>query len=420
MKSDLEKERQENQLRRTDGRRRSRIAKASIVLALACGWLAEREVRAQPPAPHPDFTVNEKKTEGPGKGEWTVTTEVKNNSSATATIVFWSWPAEKGGAKIGGLEWEPPGTVPKSPDPNNPDHKQPKDSSGTTNPGVSVDAGKSVTHTAVRKKDPHSIYSRVFQKNANGTWTEKQIIAHNVHLAAFLVPKTNPVAEYVTIPVRIPYPTNLPALTGNRPADFFIKSVNLPEPWQIAFLGPALEERFQLQPTQREFSGILVVKPMHAMFEGEQAIARITWGVELDGTVLSYEFTIRALLVSDSLPPSVQHTSQRRPDGTWVSVTVQDPGGIHHGVNLEVTRLGSRGRSTEILFLPRTRVLAESPESEIGATSAQFETLIPNVTDGDIVSLQASAQDQFGNSARGAVQAVGDVAVPVADGAGKK
>lgn len=406
----------------TGNPKRPGLALAAALLLLGGSALTGGKAAAQPPAPVVDFTVNETRTQGPGQGEWTVKTEVKNNTAAKATIVFWSWPAEKGGAKIGALEWEPAGTQPKSADPNNPDHKQPKDSTATVNPGVEVDAGKTVTQSEVRKKEPHSSYVRVFQKNANGTWTQKNIVAHNIHLAAFLVPKTNPVTEYVTIPVRIPYPTDLPALTGNQPADFFIKNVTLPEGWQTAYLGPALEERFRLQSTQREFSGVLVVKPMKAMAEGEQALAQITWGVELDGKVLEYEFTIRALLVSDSLPPAVSLATQRRPEGTWVTVTVQDPGGLHHGITLDVGRQGSHGRSAQTLFLPQSRALVSSPYSEIGATTAVYETLIPAPCDAtETLTLQANATDQFGNSARSAVQtATAGVAMASGTGAKKK
>jgi hypothetical protein len=403
-------------------RNRAGVALAAALTLLAGSRLAEREAWAQPPVPAPDFTVSETKTEGPGKGEWTVKTEVKNNTTAKGTIVFWSWPAGPSKAKIGKNEWEPAGTQPKSADPNDPDHKQPKNSAPGVNPGVEVDAGKTVTLTKVRTADPNTSYVRVFQKNADGTWTQKNVVAHNVHLAAFLVPKTNPVAEYVTIPVRIPYPTDLPALTGNQPADFFIRNVTLPEGWQTAYLGPALEERFRLQPTQREFTGILVAKPMKAMAEGEQAVAQITWGVEHDGKVLEYEFTIRALLVSDSLPPTVSLTTQRRPEGTWVTVTVQDPGGVHHGVHLDVARQGSHGRSAQTLFLPQTRALVSSPSPEIGATAAVYEALIPAPCDAtETLTLQASASDQFGNSARSATQtALAGVAMASGVGGTKK
>ena len=56
--------------------------------------------------------------EGENKGEWVLKTEVKNDTNQPESIVWWTWPAEKGGAKIGDLKWYPDGTVSEDPDPN--------------------------------------------------------------------------------------------------------------------------------------------------------------------------------------------------------------------------------------------------------------------------------------------------------------
>ncbi|HSG38558.1 MAG TPA: hypothetical protein VLE27_02875, partial [Thermoanaerobaculia bacterium] len=221
--------------------------------------LAGGEVQAQPGAIK--LTVKETAKEGANKGEWVVTTEVKNTDTAPATVVFWSWPATEAGKKIGDLKWHPAGTVPKNNDPTNPDHKVPQNSQGTTNPGVVIAAnGGTLTLTETRKEKPHTTYVRVFKKRADGTWEQANIVAHNVHLAAFQVQTTNPASEYLTLPVRIPYATDLANTNNGEPANFFVKSVSLPVGWQTAYLTPGVGERFTLLSTQREFSGVHVVR----------------------------------------------------------------------------------------------------------------------------------------------------------------
>ena len=79
-----------------------------------CLLLAGGEIQAQPGAIK--LTVKETAKEGTNKGEWVVTTEIKNTDTAPATVVFWSWPATEAGKKIGDLKWHPAGTVPKSND----------------------------------------------------------------------------------------------------------------------------------------------------------------------------------------------------------------------------------------------------------------------------------------------------------------
>ena len=367
-----------------------------------CLWLAGGEILAQPQAPVVPFTVKETTKEGANKGEWEVTTEIKNNTPNKETIVFWSWPAAQGGAKIGDLKWHPAGTVPKSNDPNNGDHKIPQNSQGTTNPGVEVAGnGGTVTMTQTRKSKPHSVYVRAFKKKADGSWEQVSIIRHDVHSIAYHVPQTNPAAEYLTIPVRIPYPTDLANATNSQPADFFIKSVTLPAGWQTAYLGPALGERIRLLATQREFSGVHVVKMTDSLAEGERAVVSLTWGAEVedaDGEIIDYEVTIKHLAVRDNTPPVVSLRTEPRPGGTFVSIDVSDPGGIHHNAQLQVLRVGPSGRSQEIQVVRFTRVLQEDAQSEIGATHAQFETIIRSC-DQETLTLVASAVDQFGNSA---------------------
>ncbi|HEX6903099.1 MAG TPA: hypothetical protein VF789_25500 [Thermoanaerobaculia bacterium] len=365
-----------------------------------CLWLAGGEVLAQTAPVHP-FTVKETAKEGANKGEWEVTTEVKNNTPNKETIVFWSWPAAQGGAKIGDLKWHPAGTVPESPTPTDPNHKVPKKSQGTTNPGVEIPGnGGTVSMTETRKTKPHTSYVRVFKKLADGSWKQQEpIVAHNVHLLAFHVPNTDPVSEYLTIPVRIPYATDLANATNGAPLNFFVKSVSVPAGWQTTYLTPALGERFTLQSTQREFSGVHVVRMIDPLPEGGQAVVNVTWGVEdQDGEIIDYETTIRNLVMKDNTPPAVSLWTEPRPDGTFVRIDVSDPGGIHHNAQLQVTRNGPSGRSREILVVPFTRVLQQDPQSEIGATHAQFETTLRSCGQ-ETLTLVASAVDQFGNSA---------------------
>src|SRR5215204_6985193 len=87
-----------------------RVNKKRILGAAVLGfslWLAGGEILAQPGAIK--LTVKETAKEGTKKGEWVVTTEVKNTDTAAATVAFWSWPATSGGAKIGSLKWHPAG-----------------------------------------------------------------------------------------------------------------------------------------------------------------------------------------------------------------------------------------------------------------------------------------------------------------------
>jgi hypothetical protein len=372
------------------------VSRKSILVSAVLGfclWLAGGEVLAQPGAIK--LTVNETAKEGKNKGEWDVTTEVKNTDTAAATVVFWSWPAA-GVKKIGDLKWHPAGTESANPDSTKPDHKIPK----ATSPGVSIPAGGTLTMTETRKEKPGTSYVRVFKKNATGAWEQANIVAHNVHLLAFNVPNTNPVSEYLTLPVRIPYATDLANATNGAPLDFFVKSVSLPPGWQTTYLAPALGERFTLQSTQREFSGVHVVRMTdNPLVEGQQAVVNVTWGVEdQDGEIIDYEVTIKNLVVKDNTPPVVSLVTEPRPDGTFVRIDVSDPGGIHHNAQLLVTRNGSSGRSQEILVVPFTRVLAQDPQQEIGATHAQFETTLRSCGQ-ETLTLVASAVDQFGNSA---------------------
>ncbi len=389
------------------------MSKKSFLVSAALGfclWLTGGQIMAQPG--QVKLTVDEKATEGKNKGEWVVTTEVKNTDTAAATIAFWSWPATAAGDKIGDLKWHPAGTESESADSKDPKHKLPK----ATSPGISIPAGGTLTMPATRDKKPDTKYTRIFKKKADGTWEQVNVVAHNVHFTAFHVPDTDPASEYLKLPVRIPYPTDLANATNGAPLNFFVKSVSVPPGWQTTYLAPALGERFTLQSTQREFSGVHVVRMIDPLPEGGQAVVNVTWGVEdLDGEIIDYEVTIRNLVVKDNTPPVVSLVTEPRPDGTFVRITVSDPGGIHHNAQLQVTRNGPSGRSHEILVVPFTRDLQQDPQSEIGATVAQFETTLRSCGP-ETLTLIASAVDQFGNSAvSGTVSTVVDADAADAD-----
>jgi hypothetical protein len=357
----------------------------------------ERSEAQPPPAPAPDFTVSETRTEGANQGEWDVTTEVKNNTGSKETIVWWSWPAAKGGAKIGDLTWYPPGTVPEDPDPSKPGHKLPKKSSGATNPGKEIPANGKLDGKTTKKKEPHSVYARVFKKKADGTWEQMQVIAHNVHLAAFNVPTTNPRSEYMSIPIRIPYPTDLADINGFQPADFYVTDVSLPFGWETALIAPAIGEKFELHPLQREFTGVLVLKMADTLAEGDRTTVGVSWESEFQG-VVNYGKNIENIVIRDNTPPTLSMSTAAHPEGLLVTVNVQDPGGIHHAVHLTKSTEGPQGANTEVCFVPLIQVLDEDERSEIGVTAAMYQTVIPNPAMNEALTLQASAVDQFGNS----------------------
>lgn len=419
MKTDATKNTEECQIHMRHRTRSTSLVNATLIAAVgACMWLSGGQVCKAADAPVPRFPVKETRKEGAKKGDWDVTTEVKNDTAAAEDIVWYSWPAAEGGKKIGSLTWYPAGTV--SADPvatDTPEQaesrsKHPKQSDPTTtpptNPGQNVAAGATVTGTATMSTEPHTTYVRVYKKNPDGTWGDPtgradNIVAHNIFLAAFRVPNTDPPSEYVSFPVRIPYPTDLADLTDYQPANFFIKSVTLANGWSSAFLAPSIEQRFTLLPHQREFSGILVAQMTNELAEGQHAILGVTWGAE-SGTVTNYETTIRYLVMKDNTPPTVQLQAQRRPEGTLVTIGVQDPGGIHHRPHLTASRIVGQSTTTEVCVVPFARVFQEDPQQEIGATAAVFEVTVRSPVAGEMLNLQASAIDQFGNASSSPVQ----------------
>lgn len=380
-----------------------------LMLAGGVGWdgLAAGGIRPAQTAPVPAFPVKETRKEGEKRGEWKVTTEVRNDTTNAVEIVWWSWPAERGGAKIGNLTWYPAGTVSANADPNHPLHKFPARSDATTtpptNPGQRLDPDAKASGEDTKSKEPHTTYVRVFEKQADGSWRQRNIVTHNIHLAAFRLPTTDPPSEYVSVPVRIPYPTDLADLTENQPAGFFIENVTLPEGWSLAFLAPGLEEKFTLLPHQREFSGILVARGGAQVPEGEPVIIEVTWAAEAE-VVRDYRKTIELLLLRDDTPPTVTLQAESGPAGTRVTVRVQDAGGIHHRPYLTVTRMVGEAATTEVCVLPFTRVLEEDPRGEIGAIDAEFEITVRSPAAGEMLGLQASAMDQFGNAATSLVE----------------
>ena len=265
--------------------------------------------------------------------------------------------------------------------------------------------------TDTKSKKPHTVYVRVFKKNANGTWGDDpnfgmNVIAHNIFLAAYQVHETDPPSEYISLPVRIPYPTDLADLTGYQPASFFIKGVTFARGFSLAFLAPNIGQRFVLKSHQREFSGAFVARISNEFAEGEQAVLEVTWGAEskdITRKIKNYERTIRYLLVKDSSPPSIALRAEQTPEGTLVTIGVQDPGGIHDLPHLAASIVdGSTG--TQLFVVPLARVLKEDPQQEIGATSVEFEIVVRSPRVGEILHLEASAIDQFGNASSSRTQ----------------
>lgn len=393
----------------------TRYIRLKLATVIALVLLVPANGQAQV-APVPPFPVRETVMEGDKKGEWELKTEVKNDTSETADIVWWTWPAEKGGKKIGDLKWYPEGTVSEDPVPGEDDgqkerrKKRPKTSDANTNPGATVPAGEKRTGTVTKSKKPYTVYVRVFKKNADGTWRGPgpgglnfgvNTIRHDSFLAAFRIHETDPPSEYISLPVRIPYPTDLADLTGGRSASFFIKSVTLSKGFSLAFLAPNIGRRFILKSNQREFSGTFVARMSNELAEGEQAVLGVTWGAEseeITEKITRYETIIRYLLVKDNSPPSIALRAEPTPEGTLVTIGVKDPGGIHHLPHLAASIVVGPSISTQVFVVPLARVLQEDPQQEIGATSAEFEIMVRSPGAGEILNLEASATDQFGNA----------------------
>lgn len=366
-------------------------ANRKFVIVSALCWLSVVPcLEAQPARP---YTVSETRKQRPD-GVWEVTTTVCNNTTANATVAWWSWPAKRGDTapatrKIGTRKWYPGDTTPDPNDPTMP--------AGTA-PGAPLNAGACVTNTETMSTEPFSSYVRINTKQPDGTWVQRILAAHDTHMAvAAALLDTNPRSEYLALPVSIPYPVDLAAMTGNQPAQFFIKSVSFPVGWAAEYVAPAFGEKVTLLPDQKEFTGIIVAKMATDLAEGEQAVVEVTWGAEAE-TVAGYSRTIRNLVVKDNTPPAVTLRAEKRPEGTVVTIGVRDPGGIHHPPRLSVSRTGSDSDATaEVYAAPLARVLQQDPQQEIGTTEAEFEVTVRSCAGDEMMSLQATAMDQFEN-----------------------
>ena len=333
-----------------------------------------------------------------GDGTWTITTVISNNSTNDKTVAWWTWPATAPNpghdtSKIGTNIWYPPSTPPHPIEPKFPD---------TFAPGTNLAAGASVTNRITVTNKPYGSYVRIFTKNDDGLFggdLQETLARHDTNMAvSALLPRSNADAQLAIIFLSIPYPEDLAKLTGNQPAQFFIKSVACPPGWSPVFLAPAIDERFPLMPGQKSFTGTLVVRRGSAMAEGEVAIVGVTWGAE-SGAVNNYEHTIRSVLVQDTTPPTVTLQAQISPQGTFVTIRVRDPGGVHHPPRLVATRTVGQVTTREVCVIPHARDIQQDPLQEIGTTEAEFKATIRSPANQEMLSLQAIAVDQFGNSA---------------------
>ena len=158
-----------------------------------------------------------------------------------------------------------------------------------------------------------------------------------------------------------------------------------------------------LKSNQREFSGTFVARMSNELAEGEQAVLGVTWGAEseeITEKITNYETIIRYLLVKDNSPPSIALRAEPTPEGTLVTIGVKDPGGIHHLPHLAASIVVGPSITTQVFVVPLARVLQEDPQQEIGATSAEFEIMVRSPGAGEILNLEASATDQFGNASK--------------------
>lgn len=332
-------------------------------------------------------------------GTWKQRIEVCNDSLSDKEVSVRSYPYTDFVVKVTeGDKWEPPGT---RPDPPGPDEKpQP----GTQ--GRIITKGKCETFVFEWKEEPKRTYTDVFAKDSAGDWKTEDATIGNP-LSANNIPQTNPPYAFVFANTPIPYPFVVEGIF-DQPLEFTIKDVRLPPGWKIAFANPSVGKPFTLRPGQKEFGFRTLISVTDPPIPTPQPPRRIpmvsvevTWAIEphpgIQG-ILPFERTYRTVFVVDSEPPVLRVAVRKRGATTKVTVTGKDPGGIHELPTLTIERSLYGKIRTRSYVVPVRTLLAGDEESAIGITAARYEIELPTA---DIrnCAISVTLSDQFGNLA---------------------